>query len=205
MKNAHLRMGKLIFTRQTRETVTNVSLHLHRMIAEPLSEPHASAQLHLISAFGGDQEAGACVAAAQQGLRFQIATPGEHITGTLGEKPAIYRSSIQIPGRKRPVRHLVMLSQEMAATALGADGEARRTVLVDDSPPFVLHRLSVRFGIPVLSEWADWFFRELERRKAVEPLLGLNCAPIVVNATKLRLLRVLSLGLKRKTIQISGQ
>ena len=35
MQNAHLRMGKLIFVRQTRDTVTNVSVYLNRLVAEP--------------------------------------------------------------------------------------------------------------------------------------------------------------------------
>ena len=34
MENAHLRMGKLKFVRQTRDTITEVSLHLDRLVAE---------------------------------------------------------------------------------------------------------------------------------------------------------------------------
>ena len=188
--------------RQTRDTVTNVSIHLHRLVAERAPEPHASAQLHLVSAFGGDQEIGATIAAALEGLRFKVAAGGDEFTGSLGEKPAMYRSSLQIPGRKRPVRHVVLLSRELMETTLGADGDARRTVLFDEQADFVLHRLSVRFGIPVLPEWAAWFRGELERRRMIEPILGWNCSPVVVKGTKLRLLRVLSHGLKRGSIQV---
>jgi len=122
--------------------------------------------------------------------------------GTLGEKPVIYRASLQIPGRKRPVRHAVLLSKLLFETTLGANSEARRTVLYDGTPDFVLHRLAVRFGLPVLPEWADWFRMELGRRGMVEELIGLNCDPIAVKGTKLRLLRVLSQGLRRKAISI---
>lgn len=191
--------------RQTRDTVTNVSIHLHRLVAERAPEPHASAQLHLVSAFGGDQEIGATVAAALEGLRFQIAVGGEEFIGGLGEKPAIYRSSLQIPGRKRPVRHVVLLSRELMETTLGANGDARRTVLFDEQADFVLHRLSVRFGMPVLPEWADWFRTELDRRRLIEPIFGWNCSPVVVKGTKLRLLRVLSQGLKRGSIHVPDE
>ena len=205
MMNAHLRMGRLTFVRQTRDTVTNVSIHLHRLFAERSPERKGSAQLHLVSAFGGDQDVGAMVAAALEGLRFQITSGGEEFSGTVGEKPVIYRSSIQVPGRKRPVRHVVLLSAELMATTLGADSNARRTVLFHDEPDFILHRLSVRFGIPVLPGWADWFHQELRRRNMLEPILGWNCAPVLVKGTKLRLLRLLSQGLKRGEIQVPDE
>jgi hypothetical protein len=153
--------------------------------------------------FGGDQEIAAVAAAAQEGLRFQLTLGRREFMGTLGEKPVLYRASLQIAGRKRPVRHLVLLSKEFFETTFGASSEARRTVLYDDSAEFVLHRLAVRFGLPVLPEWADWFASELHRRGFVEELVGLNCSPIAVKGTKLRMLRVLSQGLRRKAIQIS--
>ena len=142
------------------------------------------------------------LAAAHEGLRFQVEIPDRHFFGTVGDKPIIYRSSVQVPGRKRPVRHAVMLSKAFFETTFGANADARRTVLYDDSPDFVLHRLAVRFGLPVLPEWAGWFHGELHQRRLVEPLAGLNCAPIAVKGTKLRMLRILSQGLRRKAIEI---
>jgi hypothetical protein len=158
--------------------------------------------LHLVSAFGGDQDVGAVIAAAHEELRFNVAIGACEFAGTLGEKPVIYRSSLQIPERKRPVRHAVLLSKVFFETTLGANSEARRTVLYDDTSEFVLHRLAVRFGLPVLPEWAEWFRVELRRRGMIEELIGLNCNPIAVKGTKLRLLRVLSQGLRRKAIEI---
>ena len=75
-------------------------------------------------------------------------------------------------------------------------------MLYDDTSEFVLHRLAVRFGLPVSPEWAEWFSIELHRRGMVEELIGLNCNPIAVKGTKLRLLRILSQGLRRKVIEI---
>ena len=173
-------------------------------MAEP-PDTNASATLHLVSVFGGDQDVGAVVAAAHETLRFRVSTGVGEFVGTLGEKPVIYRASLQIPERKRPVRHAVLLSKNFFETTLGANSEARRTVLYDDTPDFVLHRLAVRFGLPVLPEWAEWFGAELRRRGMVEELIGLNCNPIAVKGTKLRLLRILSQGLRRKAIEIPSK
>lgn len=202
MRNAHLRMGKLSFVRQTRDTITNVSVHLNRLIAERPDDTRSSTQLHLVSAFGGDQDIGAMIAAALEGFRFQVAIEATEFIGSLGEKPTLYRASFQIPGRKRPVRHVVLLSKEFFETTLGANRDARRSVLFDDQAEFLLHRLSVRFGLPVLPDWATWFRDELVRRKLMEPLLGFNCSPAAVKGTKLRLLRILGQGLRRHRIHV---
>jgi hypothetical protein len=195
-------MGTLTFVRQTRDTITNVSVHLDRVVAEPPPESKSATEIHLVSVFGGDQEIGATLAAAHEGLRFQVRIGGSEFIGTLGEKPVVYRSSLQIPGRKRPVRHAVILSKALFETTFGAKSEARRTVLFDSSADFVLHRLGVRFGLPVLPDWSDWFRQELDRRNLVEELVGFNCQPIAVKGTKLRMLRILSQGLRRKAIEI---
>lgn len=202
MQNAHVRMGKLTFVKQTRDTITDVSVQLNRLVAERPTDQRLASALHLVSVFGGDQEIGAVTAAAHEGLRFEIRAADMHLYGTLGEKPVIYRSSLQIPERKRPVRHVVLLSKALFETKFGSNSEARRTVLYDDSAGFVLHRLAVRFGLPVLPEWAEWFRAELERRKLIEELIGINCSPIAVKGTKLRMLRILSQGLRRQTIVI---
>ena len=75
-------------------------------------------------------------------------------------------------------------------------------MLFDSTADFVLHRLGVRFGLPVLPDWSDWFRQELDRRNLFEELVGFNCQPIAVKGTKLRLLRILSQGLWRKAITI---
>jgi len=170
-------------------------------VAEPPDSSNATT-LHLVSVFGGDQDVGAVVAAAHEALRYRVAIGDKEFLGTLGEKPVIYRASLQMAERKRPVRHAVLFSKAFFETTLGANSEARRTVLFDGTSEFVLHRLAVRFGLPVLPNWAEWFSVELQRRGMVEELIGLNCSPIAVKGTKLRLLRILSQGLRRKAIEI---
>jgi hypothetical protein len=194
-------MGKLTFARQTRETITNVTVGMNCLVADP-PDSREMAKLHLVSLYGGDQDIGAVVAAAPEGLHFRVATNSLDLAGALGEKPVIYRASLHLPERRRPVRHAVLLSSDLFTTTLGANGEARRTVLFDRSPDFVLHRLAVRFGLPVLPDWAEWFAAELTRRGLVEDLIGLNCEPIAVKGTKRGLLRILSQGLRRQAIGI---
>lgn len=201
MQNAHLRMGKLTFARQTRDTVTNVTVGMNCLVADP-PDSREMAKFHLVSVYGGDQDIGAVVAAAREGFHFRVATDNLDSAGTLGQKPVMYRASLHISERRRPVRHAVLLSNDLFTTTLGANGEARRTVLFDRSPDFVLHRLAVRFGLPVLPDWAEWFAAELTRRGQVEDLIGLNCDPIAVRGTKRGLLRILSQGLRRQAIRI---
>ena len=161
-------------------------------------------QIHLVSVFGGDQEVGAIAAAIADEQRFQISLPGgAELFGFLGEKPVMYRASLQIPGRKRPVRHLAAVSQTLFGTTLGADGQARRTILYDGSPEFVLHRLAVRFGLPALPEWAEWFRADLETGADWwKSFLGSTAHPLAIKGTKLRMLRILSTGIKRKLIAV---
>src|SRR5437870_13134194 len=125
MRNAHLRMGKLTFVRQTRDTITNISLNLNCLVAE-LPDPRSATLLHLVSVFGGDQDVGAVIAAAQEALRFRIAFGSQEFVGTLGEKPGVYRASRQVPGRKCPVRHAVLRAKALYEASLGANSAARR-------------------------------------------------------------------------------
>src|SRR5206468_4148748 len=75
----------------------------------------------------------------------------------LGEEAEVFRSSISIPGRRRPLRHLVAVSEELSKTRAGGNPNARRTILCDDDRAFLLYRIGARFGLPVLAEWSDGF------------------------------------------------
>jgi len=82
----------------------------------------------------------------------------------------------------------------------GADREGRRTILGDGDAVFVLYRLAQRYGLPVLPEWAGWFRRALEERKAIQPLVGLGCDPVVVRGGKKALLHWIGKALKKGLI-----
>jgi hypothetical protein len=52
MKNAHLRVGSLRFTKVLRDTTIDITLRMDRMIAEPAPD-NRSARCHLLS---GDRQ-----------------------------------------------------------------------------------------------------------------------------------------------------
>jgi hypothetical protein len=81
------------------------------------------------------------------------------------------------------------------------DPEGRRTILCDNDPTFVLYRISQRFGLPVVPDWAEWFGEELRRRGAIKPLLGLGCSPVLVSGTKKLFLKWIGRALRQKRIQ----
>ena len=202
MKNAHLRMGTLQFTKVLRDTTIDVSVRMDRLIAEHEAEGRGT-RCHLLSVVGNDQEIAAIAAAISDEARFYATGPDfSRIMTSLGKEPEVFRATINIPGRRRPLRHLVAVSEELAQTRSGGNPSARRTVLCDDDPAFLLYRIGARFGLPVLPEWSEWFASELERHKAIEPLIGLGCRPVLVKGTKKRFLGWIGHALKRDLIRI---
>ncbi len=195
-------MGTLQFTKILRDTTIDVRVHLDKMIAEHDTDSK-SARCHLLSVFGNDQEIAAIAAALSEEARFYATGPQiERLMITAGPAPTVCRSSISVPGRRRPLRHLVAFSDELMKTSSGGNPRARRTVLYDDAPAFLLYRLGVRFGLPVLPEWSEWFSAELGRRKAIEPLVGIGCHPVLVKGTKKRFLGWIGHALKRELLRI---
>ena len=154
MKNAHLRMGTLQFTKVLRDTTIDVSVRMDRLIAEHEAEGR-SAHCHLLSVVGNDQEIAAIAAAISDEARFYATGPDfGRIMTSLGKDAEVFRATINIPGRRRPLRHLVAVSEELSQTRSGGNPSARRTVLCDDDPAFLLYRIGARFGLPVLPEWS---------------------------------------------------
>jgi hypothetical protein len=202
MKNAHLRMGSLRFTKVLRDTTIDITLRMDRMIAEHDADKR-SAKCHLLSVVGNDQEIAAIAAAIADDARFYATGPEiNRLMITIGEAAEVFRSSISVPGRRRPLRHLVAISDELSKTRAGGNPSARRTILCCDDTAFALYRISVRFGLPVLPEWSEWFGEMLERKNAIEPLIGIGCTPVVVKGTKKRFLGWMGHALKRGAIKI---
>ena len=201
MKNAHERFGWLEFTRALKDTTVRVRLRVDRCIAE-VADHGRDGQFHLLSVIGGDSDIGAAWAAVQQKQVFKVeGADFAEAELSLGEKAECYRGSLSLPGRRRPVRHLVAISAEMVHTRLGGPIESNRTILSNDDPMFVLYRLSERFGLPVVPGWADWFTSELKRRRAIKPLAGIGCSPVLVVGTKAKFLSWISRGLRRGLIE----
>ncbi len=203
MQNAHERFGTLEFTKRMKDTTTRVRVHIDRAALEPGRDDRGPVGAHLISMVGGDSEIGALWAAVIEGALFQIQLPGRAaISTSLGPEAQCFRGSVMVPGRKRPVRHLVAVSAQLAKTKPGADREGARTILCDDNPVFVLYRVACRYGLPAVPEWAPWFMRELNQRKAITPLLGLGCSPLLVKGNKQTFLKWIGRALRERLIRI---
>jgi hypothetical protein len=61
---------------------------------------------------------------------------------------------------------------------------------------------AVRASLPVVPEWAPWFMRELNQRRAIRPLLGLGCSPVLVSGNKPTFLKWIGKALQEGLIQI---
>jgi hypothetical protein len=200
MKNAHERFGVLEYTKRMKDTTTRIRLRLDRFIGEVDDKRNGKA--HLISVMGGDSDVGAIWAAVIEQSLFTVESPGiEPLTTGLGEEAQCFRGTITIAGRK-PIRHLVAISAELAKTRPGDDPGGRRTILCDNDPTFVLYRISQRFGLPVVPEWATWLNEELNRRGMIKPLVGLGCSPVLVSGTKKLFLKWIRTALRQKRIEV---
>src|SRR5260370_36157057 len=122
MQNAHERFGTLEFTKRVKDTTTRVRVYIDRAILEPAKDERGQAAAHLVSMIGGDAEIGALWAAETEGALFHIQLPGgTPIAASLGLEAHCFCERVAVPGRKRPARHLVAVSAELAKTKLGAD------------------------------------------------------------------------------------
>ena len=202
MKNAHERFGVLEYTKRMKDTTTRIRLRLDRFIGEV--EDGRNGKAHLISVMGGDSDVGAIWAAVIEQNLLTVEAPGiEPLNTSLGGDAQCFCGTLTIAGR-RPIRHLVAISTELAKTRPGTDPQGRRTILCDNDPTFVLYRIAQRFGLPVVPEWAGWFNEELNRRGAIKPLIGLGCSPVLVSGTKKLFLKWIRSALRQKRIEVPG-
>jgi hypothetical protein len=186
MKNAHERFGKLAYVRRTEKTATNIRILLDAFVGEERGKAH------LVSIVGGDVEIGALAAAFTNSDPFTVIDPaGTETIVSLGERPLCFRGSIMVPGRKRPLRHLVGCSQELADAS--ADG---KLLLVSDDEMFIWSSLVCHYGLPATPEWGPWILSQLRRDKRVQPLLGFGYEGVAIRATRRYLLMLLRKGLR---------
>ena len=204
MKNAHERFGRLEFTRQMRDTTTEVRLWMDRFIGEEGDRGGVS-RAHLVSVVGGDQDVGAVWAGVVENDVFTVSGPEvKPMSVSFGEGAQCFRGTLRVDGRNRPVRHMVVVSREMTGKA-AEDAKTMRTILCDSNAAFVLYRMAERMGLPAVPEWADWFRQELEGRKTVIPLIGVGSKPLVVTARKKALLKWIGRAVKRGEIAFPEQ
>ena len=195
MKNAHERFGKLAYVRRTEKTTTNIRVFLDAFVGE------AERKAHLVSVVAGDIEIGALAAAFANGDAFTVIDPaGKETIVTLGERPLCFRGSIMVPGRKRPLRHLVSCSQELA----DATGD-RKLLLVSADETFIWSSLVRQYGLPATPEWGPWMIAQLESHKRIQPLPGFGYYGVAVKATRKQLLALLSKGLRSQQLRFPSR
>jgi len=200
MKNAHLRFGWLTYVKSTEKTTTSIKLHLDRFIAEVLPDPPRQAKAHLISVIGGDTQISAVSVAIATGDRFMVEGPDVLPTRVCLERSAqCFKGSIQLAGRKKPLRHLIGLSEEFASGDVSSS--SGKTLLASSDKRFVWASIAHIYGIPGVPEWADWFRDELNMHRAINHVLGIGCDPVIVKGKKEQFLDWLSWGVESGAIR----
>lgn len=200
MKNAHLRVGKMTFSRAIGNSFSNFSVLMDRFVGERSGD--GTTQAHLISVFGGDAQIAAARAIISEAESFVVEGPGlARLTASVGKDAEAFRASIPLSTRKRQLRHLIAVSKEFA-TPGSVNG---RTLLMDSTPRYLWASIVQIFGLPGVPEWALWFNQKLDDNLAITRLHGLGCEPVLITGTKDEFLRWLSDGLRRAEIQMPAQ
>jgi hypothetical protein len=175
MQNAHLRLGRLEYVRQTEVTNTHVSLHVDRYVGD-------GEQAHLLSVFGGDAEVGAIRAAIYEEHAFTLAFPdGTSKTVMLGPDANCYNGSLSI-GAKRTVRHLVAIS-----AALQANGSAGVTYLMHldvKTKELAWATVVSLLGVPADPRWGETLLGGMRGDKLIRRLDGIGCNPAIILGTR---------------------
>jgi hypothetical protein len=142
---------------------------------------------------GGDTQISAVAAAISMGERFMVEGPGvQPIRVCLERNAQCYKGSLQLAGRKKPLRHLIGISEEFAAG--GTSSVTDRTLLADSGAMFVWASVAEIHGIPGIPEWAEWFLGQLEKHNALVSVLGIGFSPVLVKGNKEQFLSWLSDG-----------
>ncbi|MGH9583621.1 MAG: hypothetical protein ACRD4O_11855 [Bryobacteraceae bacterium] len=206
MQNAHLRLGRLEYIKpavSSTSTSTHLTAAMDRLIVEPACSDRHAPRCYLFSAFGGEQEIATIHAAVVEQANFRVSGPElSETVASLGQRAHVFRGSVQVPVRRHPVRHLVAVSQELFDTQAGGNAQADRTIVYSTEPEFLVYRLGVRFGIPLLPCWSRWIAEELKRQNRIRELPGLGCYPAAVRATKHELLDLIAAAIKNGALSI---
>jgi hypothetical protein len=204
MKNAHLRFGWLTYIKMTEKTTTHFKLRLDRFVGEVLPDPPRQAKAHLISIVGSDTQISAMAAAVALGDRFMVEGPGvAPIRVCLERNAQSLKGSVQLPGRKKPLRHLIGTSEEFATASVSSN--TTRTLLIDGSRDFVWASLAQIHGLPGVPEWATWFYGQLEKHQAITPVLGIGCEPVLIKGDKQQFLSWLGRGVHSGELAVPAE
>ena len=191
MQNAHLRMGRLEYRRNSGKTDTKISVHVDRYVGE-------GDDAHLISLFGGDSEVGAITAAIHEKHTFTVTfLDGSQKVVGFGPDAICYRGSVNLQGRKQALRHLIAVS-----ASLHANGSAGRTFilhLAPDTRELAWATLVSFLGLPADPRWSSPILEAMWAEKKIQRLDGIGCTPAAIHGSRddllARLGQARSLGL----------
>lgn len=204
MKNAHLRLGWLTYVKSTEKTTTSIRLRLDRFIGEVLPDPPRQAKAHLLSVIGGDTQISAISAAISMSDRFMLEGPEVQPIRVCLERNALcFKGSMQLAGRKKPLRHLIGISEEFASANTSAS--SGKTLLAGSRKEFVWASIAHIYGIPGAPEWGDWLSEQLKTHHAMSHILGIGCDPVMVKGTKEQFLDWLSWGVESEAIRLPAK
>lgn len=193
MENAHLRMGLLEFERYTEKIATRIRVRVSHYIGD-------GDEAHLLSIFGNDSDVGAITAAIYEQARFRLTFPdGEMQEISLGEGAICHRGSINIPGRKQSVRHMIALSEELRGMK-----SLSRTYVLRPEPNEVWTALVHRFGLPGLPKWAKRMMQLLVEKERIKRVDSIGCSAAVITATCEEVLGWMELAVGRGELSFPG-
>jgi hypothetical protein len=172
MQNAHLRLGRLQYTRNTEKTNTQISVQVDHYIGN-------GEQAHLLSFFGADAEVGAIRAAIYEKHTFTLTFPDGSIKHVgLGPDAACYNGSLSLQGAKRTLRHLVAVSASLAAN--GTAGQTFIMNLESGTKDLTWATVVSLLGLPADPRWGNVVLDEMRQDKLIRRLDGIGCNPAVV-------------------------
>jgi hypothetical protein len=173
-------MGRLEHLRNSGKTDTRISVHVDRYVGE-------GDDAHLISLFGGDAEVGAITAAIYEKHTFTVTfLDGSLKVVGFGPDAICYSGSINLPGRKQALRHLIAVS-----TSLHANGSAGRTFILHLDPDTreLAWAIVVSFlGLPADPRWSGPILEAMWAEKKIRRLDGIGCKPAAIHGTRDELL-----------------
>jgi len=105
-----------------------------------------------------------------------------------------------VQGRKRPLRHLVSCSQELADTT--SDG---KLLLISDDQSFIWSSLVRHYGLPATPEWGPWMIAQLHQQKRIQTLLAFGYAGVAIKAKRKELLALLRKGLRSNRLTFPAE
>jgi hypothetical protein len=189
MKNAHLRLAQVEYSVQSKNWSTRVQVWCDRLATE-------DSTTHMLSLFGNDSEMAAVSGAISSNSRLTAKLPdGSRLELFMGEKPTTYRGHLSIPGRTRPVRHVLCFSE-----ALMQNGTAGSVTVLHNDDTLIWATVISFLGLPAMPEWAGAGVQMLRNTEKIREITGFNCSPVTVTTSREELLKWIGSQVKEKLL-----